>query len=103
MLPPPGTPVVPLYTGKYLRLVAQGTWEYADRSRSTGAVNIVAITPDESLIVVEQYRVPLQRPAIELPAGLVGDTPVKRTKPNSWPHSVNCSKRLATPRRLGNG
>lgn len=64
-----------LAEGKYLRLVSQGTWEYADRTRASGAVIIVAVTPERKLLLVEQYRIPLGRHAIELPAGLVGDIP----------------------------
>jgi ADP-ribose pyrophosphatase len=38
-------------------------------------VAIVAITDDRRLLLVEQFRVPLSKYVIELPAGLVGDTP----------------------------
>jgi ADP-ribose pyrophosphatase len=68
-------PAVTLAQGKYLRLVSQGTWEYADRLRARGAVLIVAVTPERKLLFVEQYRIPLGCRAIELPAGLVGDIP----------------------------
>jgi 8-oxo-dGTP pyrophosphatase MutT (NUDIX family) len=34
---------------------------------------ILAITPARDVILVEQFRVPLGRPCIELPAGLIGD------------------------------
>jgi len=68
-------PAVTLAQGKYLRLVSQGTWEYADRTHASGAVVIVAVTPERKLLLVEQYRIPLGCRAIELPAGLVGDVP----------------------------
>jgi ADP-ribose pyrophosphatase len=68
-------PAITLAQGKYLRLVSQGTWEYADRTRASGAVVIVAVTPERKLLLVEQYRIPLGCHAIELPAGLVGDVP----------------------------
>jgi ADP-ribose pyrophosphatase len=64
-----------LAEGKFLRLISQGTWEYADRIRASGAVLIVAVTPERKLILVEQFRIPLGCHAIELPAGLVGDIP----------------------------
>jgi ADP-ribose pyrophosphatase len=35
---------------------------------------IVAITDDQRIILVEQYRIPVGKRVIELPAGLVGDT-----------------------------
>ncbi len=75
-LPPPEV----LATGKYLRLVARGHWEYADRVNSTGAVMIVAVTNERRLVLVEQYRIPLGQPVIELPAGLVGDAPEHGTE-----------------------
>ncbi|MGE4430860.1 MAG: NUDIX hydrolase [Sphingobium sp.] len=65
------------WEGKYITVRQQGTWEYVSRSRGIRAAVILAI--DESakggphLILVEQYRVPLGRQSLELPAGLVGD------------------------------
>lgn len=66
------------WEGKYITVRQQGTWEYVSRSRGIRAAVILAI--DESaaqgphLILVEQYRVPLGRRSLELPAGLVGDS-----------------------------
>ena len=37
------------------------------------AVIIIAVTPDDEVLFVEQFRVPLGRRTIEMPAGLVGD------------------------------
>src|SRR5699024_5963277 len=34
-----------------------------------GAVAIIAITPDKKIVLVEQYRKPLERTLIEIPAG----------------------------------
>ncbi len=62
-----------LAEGKYLRLVARGHWEYAERTTATGAVAIVAITDSQRLVLVEQYRIPVGANVIELPAGLAGD------------------------------
>jgi ADP-ribose diphosphatase len=62
-----------LAAGKFLRLVKRGRWEYADRHTCSGAVAIIAITEDSRLILVEQFRIPLMKRVIELPAGLVGD------------------------------
>ena len=73
------TPSIPdkeiLAEGKYLRLVKQGHWEFAERNNATGAVVIVALTSKGKLLLTEQYRVPVQSNVIELPAGLVGDIP----------------------------
>ncbi|HOB76637.1 MAG TPA: NUDIX hydrolase [Phycisphaerae bacterium] len=62
-----------LYEGKYLNLVARGKWEFVRRTGSNGVVGILAVTDEGRLILVEQYRPPIARPSIELPAGLVGD------------------------------
>src|SRR5512142_3214140 len=61
--------------GKYLRFVKRGRWEYVERTQVSGIVGVLAVTDDNKLILVEQYRPPLQNPVIELPAGLAGDTP----------------------------
>jgi ADP-ribose pyrophosphatase len=62
-----------LAEGKYLRMVSENGWEFAERSRGLEAVAIIAVTPAGELILTEQYRVPLKRNIIDLPAGLVGD------------------------------
>jgi len=64
-----------LASGKYLRLLSQGHWEFAERVNATGAVVIVALTDERRLLLVEQYRIPVGCSVIELPAGLVGDAP----------------------------
>ncbi|HQU45633.1 MAG: DNA mismatch repair protein MutT [Planctomycetia bacterium 21-64-5] len=62
-----------LAEGKHLRLVREGHWEYAERTKATSAVVIVAVTDDRRLLLAEQYRIPVGKRVIELPAGLVGD------------------------------
>jgi ADP-ribose pyrophosphatase len=62
-----------LYTGKFLALVKEGHWEYADRTNATGASIIVAVTEEQKLLLVEQYRIPVHARTIELPAGIIGD------------------------------
>jgi len=63
-----------LYEGKWLRLRQRGRWEYAERTHGDGmAVIIVALTPDDNVLFVEQTRIPLGGKTIEMPAGLVGD------------------------------
>lgn len=63
-----------VYEGKYQRMVVRGTWEYSERVHAGGlAAIIVAVTPDDEVLFVEQFRVPLQARTIEMPAGLVGD------------------------------
>jgi ADP-ribose pyrophosphatase len=63
-----------VYEGKYLRMVERGAWEYVERTHATGlAAIIIAVTPEDKVLFVEQFRVPLQAATIEMPAGLVGD------------------------------
>jgi ADP-ribose pyrophosphatase len=63
-----------LAQGKYLRLVNQDRWEYAERAVGHGVVILVA-TIENRLLLTQQYRASVTRDVIELPAGLVGDTP----------------------------
>jgi ADP-ribose pyrophosphatase len=69
----PSEPPVILAEGKYIQLVKQGKWEYVRRKGISGIVAIVAVTDDAKLVLVEQYRSPVGRRVIELPAGLAGD------------------------------
>lgn len=62
-----------LYNGRWLRLKKRGSWEYAERTNPIGAAVIVAITPTDKLLLVEQFRMPIQARTIEFPAGLIGD------------------------------
>ena len=63
-----------LYEGRWLRLVRRGHWESCERVHGEGmAVIIIACTPDDEVLFVEQPRVPLGARTIEMPAGLVGD------------------------------
>jgi ADP-ribose pyrophosphatase len=64
-----------LHTGKFLALIKEGHWEYAQRVNAHGAVIIVAVTEERKLLLVEQYRIPVHGRTIELPAGIVGDEP----------------------------
>lgn len=70
---PDSTEKKTVYEGKYLRLCVEGRWEYAERTNAGSAVIIIARTPEDKLLFVEQYRVPMGRSTIEMPAGLVGD------------------------------
>lgn len=62
-----------LSSGKYIRLVREGTWEWAERTNAGGVVVIVAVTPDDAVLFVEQHRPPIGGRVIEMPAGLAGD------------------------------
>ena len=43
------------------------------RTNATGVVVVVPVTDAGELVLVEQYRPPVQSRVLELPAGLVGD------------------------------
>jgi ADP-ribose pyrophosphatase len=62
-----------LFNGRWLVLRQRGTWEFVERVNPRGAVIIVALTPDDEVLLVEQFRVPIGQRTIEMPAGLVGD------------------------------
>ena len=60
------------WEGRYIVAKTRGRWEYVGRSRNIRAAVILAVD-DGHVLLVEQFRVPLGRPCIELPAGLIGD------------------------------
>ena len=62
-----------LYQGRWLSLRKRGRWEYAERNNPGGAAIIIAVTPDDRVLFVEQYRVAIRSRTIEMPAGLIGD------------------------------
>ena len=62
-----------LAEGSYLGLYVHDTWEFAARPNSTGVVGILPVTSDGQLVLIEQFRVPVQARVVEIPAGLVGD------------------------------
>jgi ADP-ribose pyrophosphatase len=68
-----GSDAETLYAGKWLTLKQRGRWEFVERNNPEGAVIIVAVTPEDRLLFVEQYRVPILKFTIEMPAGLIGD------------------------------
>lgn len=59
--------------GRFVRLVERDTYEFAERKGCTGIISVVAITSENELVFVEQYRHPVEARTIELVAGLVGD------------------------------
>lgn len=70
-MPPSNAPIV--WEGKFLRVRVSGHWEYAERPNSPAGIVIVAVTDEDKILLTEQYRIPLQKNVIELPAGLAGD------------------------------
>ena len=62
-----------VWQGKYITAKTRGRWEYVGRPRNIRAAVILAVDEHAHVLLVEQYRVPLGKPCIELPAGLIGD------------------------------
>jgi len=61
------------WAGKWITAKRRGKWEYVSRAKGIRAAVIVAIDDDDHVLLVDQYRVPLGKRCLELPAGLVGD------------------------------
>jgi len=59
--------------GKFINIMQTGRWEYAQRTNAKAVVVIVAVTADNELVFIEQFREPIGKRCVELPAGLVGD------------------------------
>ncbi len=59
--------------GKFIRLLSENGWEYIQRVNCQGIAVIIAITEQNELLLVEQYRPAVRNNAIELPAGLIDD------------------------------
>lgn len=66
-------PEVTQWQGRFITAKTRGRWEYVSRARGIKAAVILAITPEDEVVLVEQFRIPLGKPCIELPAGLIGD------------------------------
>jgi ADP-ribose pyrophosphatase len=61
--------------GRFATLLSREGWEFVRRTNTSGIVIIIALTPDERVLFVEQFRPPVAAQVIELPAGLAGDIP----------------------------
>lgn len=64
------------WEGRFIAAKTRGRWEYVSRTRNIRAAVILAIdsaADGDHVILVEQFRIPLGRRTIELPAGLIGD------------------------------
>ena len=69
-----------VWQGRFITTKTKGKWEYVSRARGIKAAVILAIddgpfgkAQDRHVLLVEQFRVPLGRNCLELPAGLIGD------------------------------
>ncbi len=70
--PAPTTGVETMWEGRFITAKRDGKWEYVSRARGIDAAVILAVD-NGHILLVEQYRVPIGKNCIELPAGLIGD------------------------------
>ncbi|CAN5360812.1 NUDIX hydrolase [soil metagenome] len=71
-----GEPEEIMWEGRFIVARKRGRWEYVGRSRGIHAAVILAVeqaVDGPHVLLVDQFRVPLGRRCLELPAGLVGD------------------------------
>jgi ADP-ribose pyrophosphatase len=63
--------------GKFLKLKREytdrGIWESVDFGGHTKSAVVIALTPQNEVLLEKHYRVPVRKYVIELPAGLVDD------------------------------
>jgi ADP-ribose pyrophosphatase len=74
-----GREIQTLHETKYLKLVSAGKWQWV--SRPNPVVCIAGLTDDGKVLLIEQFRTPVDARVIELPAGLVGDEPGSASEP----------------------
>ena len=62
-----------IFEGKKVVVLERDGWEFVERRKGKSAVVILAVTDDDRIILVEQFRRPVNARVIDFPAGLVGD------------------------------
>lgn len=62
-----------VWQGRFVTAKTKGKWEYVSRARGIRAAVILAVDAEDHVILVDQFRMPLNKRCIELPAGLIGD------------------------------
>lgn len=62
-----------LFETRWLGVYRIGRWDFVRRPNAESSVGVLAITREDEVVLIEQFRIPIQRPVIEIPAGLVGD------------------------------
>jgi len=70
-----------VHAGKHLRFLNRAGWEYVQREKAKGVVAVLAMTDDNKVVLCEQFRPPVQKRVIEIPAGLAGDIPYQEDEP----------------------
>ncbi|MFC7536784.1 NUDIX hydrolase [Sphingomonas sp. GCM10030256] len=80
-------PLEVMWEGRFVRALRRGKWEFAGRTRGIRAVVILA-EHDGCYILVEQHRVAVGGPCLELPAGLIGDVHEGATAESTAVHEL---------------
>jgi ADP-ribose pyrophosphatase len=62
-----------IFEGKHLLVLESDGWQFVERTKGKSAVVILAVTDDDRILFVEQFRPPVNARVIDFPAGLVGD------------------------------
>jgi len=62
-----------LFETRWLGIYRIGNWDFVKRPNADSCVAILAVTPEDEVVFIEQFRIPVQRTVVEIPAGLVGD------------------------------
>jgi len=62
-----------VYRGKFLEFFVRGKWEFVQRVGAPACVGIVALTSDRRIILIKQFRIPVGKVCVEIPAGIIGD------------------------------
>lgn len=70
-----------VYEGRHIRVVKRGRWEFVERRNVCGIVGIIAVTAENKMLLIEQYRPPVNARVIEIPAGLAGDSAEHANEP----------------------
>jgi len=62
-----------LFEGQHLSFRRRLGWEYVEHRKAREAVMVVAVTPEERIVLADEFRPAIDARMICLPAGLVGD------------------------------
>ena len=62
-----------LFEGEHLSFLRCRGWEYVEHRKAKQSVMVVAVTPEGSLVLADEFRPAIGARMICLPAGLVGD------------------------------
>jgi ADP-ribose pyrophosphatase len=62
-----------IFTGNHVIVLDRDGWEFVERKRAREAAVIFAETDDGRILLIEQFRKPVNARVIDFPAGLIGD------------------------------